>query len=476
MPYHARFIDGILRTWYAEPARKPLVLRGARQTGKTAAVRRFAETFDHSFELNLERFDDARLVRSCRSADELLVALAARDNLAQIPARTLLFLDEIQAHPDAIGWLRFFYEDRPQLAVIAAGSLLEMRLHDRGFSFPVGRVTFRALRPFSFDEFLRATARDVLADRLRDAIQTLRPLPRPLHDDALAQLRDYLLIGGMPEAVRTWATTGDVQRVHQVHRDLHLAFTEDFQRLVDRKHLQPLEAAFAHLPQHYGLRYRYENFAPGHASRSMKHALSRLEAAMLILQAQPTIDQRLPLAPRPRAAHKLIPLDIGLALHAMQVPLAAMRRTPLDRLLDGRVAEMYAGQALLSQQDAIPGQLFFWINATRSRAAEIDYLLPLHGRAVPIEVKAGRSGTLRSLHQYLHQADASVGVRLYAGELADDRLRVGLPDGSTLAYRLLSLPLYLAESVPLLPSAHLGDRPPPAPDPIDPLENLSGSR
>ena len=156
--YLPRSIDRELRQWSASGSRKPLILRGARQTGKTSSVRYLGATgFDLFLELNLERREDLRMAQACGSAEELLDVLSARHHVDRFPERTLIFLDEIQEHPEAVRWLRFFKEDHPELAVIAAGSFLELRLQDRGFSFPVGRGTFRTLRPLSFFEFLDAT-------------------------------------------------------------------------------------------------------------------------------------------------------------------------------------------------------------------------------------------------------------------------------------------------------------------------------
>jgi hypothetical protein len=160
--YLSRTIDQVLLQWSRPEPRKPLILRGARQTGKTEAVRRLGSSFELFIELNLERFDDLSLVRASNSADDLLVALRARLNISSIPDNTLLFIDEIQESAKAITWLRFLYEDHPQLAVIGAGSLMEVRLQEKGFSFPVGRVTFRTLRPLTFFEVMRASGRDVL--------------------------------------------------------------------------------------------------------------------------------------------------------------------------------------------------------------------------------------------------------------------------------------------------------------------------
>ncbi len=445
--YIPRQIDPILVAWAAEADRKPLVLRGARQTGKTQAVRRLGERFDLFLELNFERFEDLSLVRSCRSADELLAALAARHNLERFPPRTLLFHDEIQDSPEAVGWLRFFREDHPELFVVAAGSLLEVRLRERGFSFPVGRVTFRVLRPFTYFEFLAANGRDVLASQLTAAVSEGRPIPQALHTQALDLLRDYLRVGGMPEAVARWVAERNPTSVRGVHRDLVQALAEDLQRFGSLREVGYLEAAFDNLRHHVGLRFRYENFAPGYRSQLMKEALAKLEAALLVHRALPTSSLALPLRERTRSAAKLLPLDVGLALYTLGGSFEPGRGLPLAQVLDGRLAEIFVGQQLLAAAPGFPGELYFWVSESSNSNAEVDYLVPIGGRPVPIEVKSGAAGALKSLHQFLWRAGLTTGIRLHTGLAADEQLEVRMPEGE-FKYRLLSLPVYLAEQLP----------------------------
>jgi predicted AAA+ superfamily ATPase len=179
----------------------------------------------------------------------------------------------------------------------------------------------------------------------------------------------------------------------------------------------------------------------------MKNALAKLEAALLIHRALPTSSLELPLRERPRSAAKLLPLDVGLALHTMGTGFETMRGLPLGQVLDGRIAEIFAGQQLLASAAGFPGELFFWVSESSRNNAEVDYLVPIGGRPVPIEVKSAAAGSLKSLHQFLWRAHLSTGIRLHAGPFADEKLQVRMPEGD-LSYRLLSLPLYLAEKVP----------------------------
>lgn len=436
--YFTRQIDLVLSEWAADRPRKPLVLRGARQTGKTAAVRRLGEQFHTLVELNFERHADRSLASACRSADELVEALRVRHDVARFPESTLLFLDEIQEYPPAVGWLRFLYEDHADLAVVAAGSLLEMRLAERGFSFPVGRVTFREVGPFGLDEFMRATERSVLSDAVGASVQRLEPLAPPLHEAAVAAMREWLVVGGMPEAVAGWVRDRSVSAVRRVHGDLIQAFSEDIQKYRGVRDLAYIEAAFAAQSVHWGLRYKYENFAPGFRSALMKAAIDKLEAARIVRRVLPTTATTRPLVPKARAAAKLLPLDVGIALTVLGVPNTEIQQAPLEGLLAGRVAEIAAGQLLNASR--------FWVREDAGGTAEVDYLVEAGGHVMPVEVKAGATGRLRSLHQYLSRAETQAGVRLHGGPLSDERHKVALP-GGPLDYRLVSVPLYAAEWV-----------------------------
>lgn len=445
MDYFERGIDAVLLEWSYEPGRKPLVLRGARQTGKSSAVRRLGSTFELFLELNLERYADLALVRASRSPNELLQALAARHNVALFPPRTLLFLDEIQESPEAVQWLRFFHEEHPEIAVVAAGSLMEVRLEERGFSFPVGRVTFRSLSPMTFFEFLGAQERQVLREQLLSAAQEGKSNPA-LHAQALELLRDYLFVGGMPEAVRRWTGRRQAPAVREVHLDLWQALAEDIQKYRSSVAVADLEAAFDNLRHHYGQRFRYESFAPGYKSEKMKSALGKLESAYLVNRVWPTSSLALPLEIRARSAPKLLPLDIGLALHSMGAGYESLHQEPLEKVLSGRHAEIFVGQQFVAMEARRREPLHFWVSESSNANAELDYLLPGPGFPLPVEVKAGASGSLKSLHLFLHRAGLELGIRLHAGLVADERQEVRV-EGGQLAYRLLSLPLYLAENL-----------------------------
>ena len=442
--YLERNIDSELTGWYASIPRKPLVLRGARQTGKSTSVRTFGQSKRLYVEVNLERFADRRLVTDSRTPEEFLQALQFRQNVASLPKGTLLFLDEVQEAPQAIGWLRWFFEERPDLAVVAAGSLMAVRMREGGFSFPVGRVTFATLRPLSFAEFLLATGQGMRDSFLTEAAVTLRPVPAAIHNECLDLLRTYLLVGGMPEAVARHGSDGGLVGSRQVHSDLLQAFAEDVQKYPGKSSVA--ELALHHAKNHYGLRFKYERFAPQAHSRVMREALDTLEGAMLIQRALPTSSTSAPLVEKAKAAPKLVPLDVGLALSEFGLSPSEIRSVPLEDLMGGRFAECLVGQQLIARSKAAD-PLYFWVRESSRASAEVDFLLPCHPACVPLEVKSGRSGTLKSMHQFLQRAKGQTGIRLYSGNVLDQDLEV-ITNGRPLRYRLVSLPLYLASYLP----------------------------
>lgn len=427
--------------------RKPLIIRGARQTGKTTAVRSLGEGTPLYLELNLERHDDLAVIRTCRSANELLERLKQRNNLSDLPEGTLLFLDEIQEHPDAIEWLRFLYEDSPELAVVAAGSLLEVRLREEALSFPVGRVEFLRLEPLSFIEFLRATNDSRIADDLTSQLERAGEIDEGLHELAMERFRQFLLVGGLPEAVDVWRETRDLVAVGAVHSALRQAYSEDLLKYRTRG-TRHLEAVLAGAPPFFGTRFKRRNLAPGEKDKPVAEALKLLEQAMVIYCVTPTTSVSLPLVPRPRAARKLLPLDIGLALSELGVRPEHLAAQAVESLLGGRLAEAFVGIQLLARNPRDSRALSFWTREGSAKSnAEVDYLVPSDGGVLPVEVKSGSAGSLKSLHRFLDASGNGLGVRLASMRGGSEQLQVNLGEGRVLSYTLRTVPIYLAELV-----------------------------
>jgi predicted AAA+ superfamily ATPase len=237
-----------------------------------------------------------------------------------------------------------------------------------------------------------------------------------------------------------------VAAARKVHIDLIQSLAEDLQKYRGARDVAYLEAAFENLRYHYGLRFKYENFAPGYRSQLMKSAIAKLEAALLVTRVWPTSSLSVPPVARPRSAPKLLPLDTGLALSTMAFDVSELKRWPMDKILGGRVAEMFVGQELLLGAGPTRNELCFWVSESARSNAEVDFLLSTQGRLLPVEAKAAASGALKSLHQFLWRSGVREAVRLHSGPFEDERYQVKMPEG-ILHYRLVSLPLYLASRV-----------------------------
>jgi len=447
----SRNLDQELLQWWGRPERKALILRGARQTGKSTAVRQLGTKASLFLELNLERFEDLALVRSCHSAEQLLQRLQQHHNLLAIPPGSLLFLDEIQEHPQAMRWLRFFHEDYPELGVVAAGSLLEVRLRKETLPFPVGRVEFLRAEPLTFLEFLDATRGDRLHRDLLAQYRESGSIEAGLHELAMSRFRTFLQVGGMPEAVATWHRTGNLVAVGEILDSLQQAYLEDLPRYGSSTGtVVNLQMVLTGIPALVGRRFKQREVIHGMKDHAVREALQLLELAMILYRVVPTASLRQPVQPRPKAAHKLLPLDIGMALRQLGLRTEDLERKPIEKILDGRIAEAFVGLQLLARNPRASRRLSFWAReGAGAQRAEVDYLVPHAGNMIPVEVKAGATGSLRSLHQFLALSGDSCGIRLCSARGGIEQLQVTLPQGGSLRYELHSLPLYLAELVGL---------------------------
>lgn len=429
-----------LESWAESPNRKPLVLRGARQVGKTTAVRIFSKGYETFIGLNLELAADKKLFETDASAAEVWEAIRFVRNIPKAdPGKTLLFIDEIQKSPQAVALLRYFHEELPNLHVIAAGSLLESML-DVHISFPVGRVEFLLMHPLSFEEFLGAVGET----QALDALRTL-PLPAYAHDKLTALFRKYLLIGGMPEAVRTYAEANYLGSVDHIHESLLVAYLEDVEKYGATQRLIPIirhaiQAAFNEAAG----RIRYEGFGnSNYLSRDIKEALAILQKAFLFQVVHPVTATTLPMSPNARKSPRLHALDTGLVVHRTGMRKTLFTAEDVSAVFAGRIVEHIVGQELYAMSHSPLHTLNFWARDKNQSNAEVDYVLPVEGRLIPIEVKSGATGRLRSLHAFIDAAPHATAVRLYGGPYRVEK-------ASTLAgkeFTLINLPWYLASKV-----------------------------
>ena len=446
----------VLEQWLAAPRRKPLMIRGARQVGKSTLARLFCDAVGRplvavDFERQPELADAFGRVREPR---ELLNLVEATAN-ATVGPDTVLLLDEMQAAPRALATLRYFFEDLPEQPVLAAGSLMEFALADRAFPMPVGRVSYLHMGPMTFTEFLRGCGRENLAKRIAafewPSDGNTPAFDPALHALALEALQTYLFVGGMPEAVAEYAESGRLRAVSAIHADIVETFRDDFRKYAARRDLTRMLRVFNFAARHAGRKVKYSNVSEGEPSATIRRDVELLAMAQVVAKVTHSHCAGLPLqAHQKERAFKLIFLDVGLMNAVCGLPWEALAAGTSHTLVNaGAVAEQFIGQHLQHLlAERVNRELVYWLREGRSNNAEVDYVAEFGGRIVPIEVKASRAGALKSLHQFVAEKDVSLAVRFDAQPPSLQTVEAGVPGGQRVRYRLLSLPLYLVERLP----------------------------
>lgn len=442
---------GDLQRWILKARRKPLVLRGARQVGKSTLVREFAAQLGVPlWEANLEKLKGLDAVFGTFDPPLVLQELSLALNQAGVGrGKGILFLDEIQECPKALACLRYFYEELPDLAVIAAGSLLEFTLSQAGFSMPVGRVEYYWLGPLTFDEYLKGRGEEEACAFL-DAWSPGMAYPATLHERLLHRLREFLLVGGMPEAVQSYLDSSDFMSAVEVHQSILETYRDDFSKYARGAQLEKLRRVFEMIPRVAGRKVQFRNFHPAWKAQDIRHCLDLLQRAGIAVPVVHTSGQGLPLgAGEDPTVWKVFFLDVGLIGTANGNALLGLKDFLSGTFYnEGVLAEQFAVQHVAaSQPHGQRIQLHYWLREGKTGNAELDLLLPTAASIVPLEVKAGSSGSLRSLHQYRASHPGSLALRLDLNPPSEQEIHttVMAPDGKReVRYRLRSFPLYLA--------------------------------
>ncbi len=432
-----------LKEWLDSPTRKPLVIRGARQVGKTYLVRQFAKDQQRTlFEVNLEKETQLALLLQSNNPDQMLLNLSAVFEQDIDPQNCILFFDEIQAAPELLAKLRWFAEDMPHLAIIAAGSLLEFALEDHTFSMPVGRIQYMHLEPLSFVEFLQAQNKKQLLEYF-GSYRWDSEVPLVIHEKAMALFKEYLIVGGMPAAVSHWAQNRSLKAIHQIHHDLLATYRDDFSKYSGRIATQRLDETLMAVPRFLGQKLFYSRVNP--SGQSIKHALDLLCKARLCHRVRSTVANGLPLGAELQERYsKVIHLDVGLCSKALGLSLDQLVMIhELNLINKGGIAEQVVGQLLRTRAPVyVEPSLYYWNRTEKGASAEVDYLIDHKTTIIPIEVKAGSTGTLKSLHLFMKLKQLGTAVRINSGP--PQRTNIQIKDGdSTYDYTLLSLPFYL---------------------------------
>lgn len=447
-----RFSDIYLTTWYGKKRRKPLVIRGARQVGKSTLVRRFAQRRGLKLhDINLEQHLFLDDIFASLDIDLIIRELSALTGGNVLSQEKILFLDEIQATPHAIQALRYFYENRPELPVIAAGSLLEFALSDHNFSMPVGRIEYYHLGPMTFEEFLQAVDPGLVAYCTDFHIG--RSMPLAAHRRLIQRQREYLFVGGMPEAVQVYVETGALDEVTSVHRSIVETYQDDFSKYARKKDLILMQRVFRQIPRIIGQKVKYSNISRENKSREVKGAIDLLVKARICHQVFHSSCSGVPLmAQINENVFKLLFMDVGMAAYLSGLDWIAMQALDGQALVnEGKLAEQFVGQHLF---DPLEGpKLTYWLREAKSANAEVDYVISRGNQVMPIEVKAGTSGTLKSLQQFVRNKKPDVCIRfdLNPPDTARIEHAARTAHGSVpVSYQLVSLPLYLAGQLPRL--------------------------
>lgn len=412
--YFKRHIDKYLEDWKISSNRKPLLVRGARQVGKSSAVRHLGEGFKYFIEINLERQGNIKtLFGDNLDIKKLCSQLSAVYNTPIIPGETLLFIDEIQESQRAISSLRFFYEDYPELHVVAAGSLLEFTLKELP-SFGVGRIRSMYMYPFSFDEFLEAQGLSMQVEYKRDEADCEHPLPMPLHEEMISQLRSFYLVGGMPEAVRIWVDTNDYNECATVHNDILDTYLDDFKKYKTRISPLLLSQTLKSVALQAGEKFIYTQVSDNVNGTTVKEALALLTLAGLIAPVTHTAANGIPLGAEINPKfRKYLFLDIGLMQSLLGIqPADILIANETDFINKGGLSEMFAGLELIKYADYLKKtELYYWQRMERNAQAEVDYVISRKGNIYPIEVKANYSGSMQSMYKFLELKGCEYGIR-----------------------------------------------------------------
>ena len=424
--YINRLIDNDLLAWSKETDHKPVLLRGARQVGKSSSVRRLAEHFDNFLEVN---FEQNKKVHHLFDADlipkQICDDLSIHFNRAITPGKTLLFFDEIQACPNAISALRFFYEDYPELHVIAAGSLLEFALEELP-SFGVGRISSMYMYPFSFSEFMLACGEERLWNHICQSSPE-KPPHSVFHEKTIDMLKKFLVVGGMPEVVAKFVENKDILACQKTLNDLINSLRADFVKYKQRTPELRIAAAFEAVVHQSGGKFNYAK-VEHYSSKQIKESIALLQKAGLVIPVTHSSANGIPLGAQENPKkQKFLLLDTGIFQRLLGLQLSdILLNNDFSMINKGCIAEQMAGMELLKASSCYEQtQLYFWSREALNSQAEVDYIVQQGEKIIPIEVKSGTTGKMQSLHLFIKEKQSEYGVRTSLENFAQyDKIKV----------------------------------------------------
>ena len=445
-----RDAENHLQNWFNNSPRKPLVLRGARQVGKSTLVRCFAEKNKLILnEVNLERHLYLDDIFKHLDIEQIIKEIEALTGKSIQAPNSLLFLDEIQATPHALQVLRYFYEEKPSIPLISAGSLLEFALSDHHFSMPVGRIEYYHLGPMTFKEYLAAVESPLIEYLTHFKLD--QTIPEGAHKKLIKRQREFLFVGGMPEAVNAFSENGSLIDVTNVHRSIAETYQDDFAKYATHKDLILMQKVFRQIPRTIGQKVKYVNLSREDRSRKVKAIIDLLTKARVCHQVFHSHCSGIPLfADINENTYKLLFMDVGMATYLCGLDWIAFQSLNDQSIInEGGMAEQFIGQHLLSPYDS--PKLTYWLRESKSVNAEVDYVIARGNKMIPIEVKSGTSGSLKSLQQFALKKQTQFAVRfdMNLPSIQEIEHAARTSEGSEpVTYTLLSLPLYMVEEFP----------------------------
>jgi predicted AAA+ superfamily ATPase len=432
-----RHIFSELTNWKKSSDRKPLILRGARQVGKTTLIHQFAKSYKNRILLNLELAKDKRFFTDFENLQTIVEALLISHNVSTSEKRdTLIFIDEIQEVPEAISMLRYFFEMEPEIHVIAAGSLLEHAMR-KVKSFPVGRVKMLYMFPINFPEFLSAIGNTAVLDQLNTI-----PIRDVAHKTLLDLFNRYAIIGGMPEVVRKYVETLNIADLPTIYESIWETYKEDVVKYAaNNSEARIIKHIMSTAHFELDSRIKFQNFGnSNYRSREVGEAFRNLDDAKVIQLIYPTTDSSPPLLPDLKKSPRLQFLDTGLINHELNIQVEMLAMEDLNNTYRGAVIPHLVAQELLSLSTFKTVKPIFWVREKNQSSAEVDLVVQFNKLVIPIEIKSGKEGKLKSLHQFIEEAPHRYAVRMYAGKFSIEQHSTR----SGKQYFLMNLPYYLS--------------------------------
>ncbi len=446
-----RYAQADLLSWFKSKNRKPLIIRGARQVGKSTLVRNFCQENQLTLiELNLEERPLKSLKQQGFPLDDVIREIEIIHKIKINPKKMLLFIDEIQEQPKAINLLRYFYEKKKELAVISAGSLFEAVILQDKIETPVGRVDFYQLGPMTFKEFL-------LANNDIELLKYLTPskskkIPSFIHQELIEKMKIFYIVGGMPAVIATYIDTKNLLEAQKVQHQLIETYKNDFYKYVSQSKIPKLDMVFDYAPLHLGKKVKYTEISRDFKAQDLKTAIQILSAAKIIAPVYFTKANKIPIKSEiDLSIFKIFFLDIGLCSKINNISLETFDNEKFSHYLQGDLAEQFTFQHLYYGHGKFEhAEIYYWLNEKKNAAAELDFLIEDERRIIPIEVKAKASNHLKSLIYFMHLNKLSLACKISTAPFAKEKIKTKLYDGTknvNLNFELISLPLYLVENL-----------------------------